>query len=371
MSGRVAAVETFHIAIPLPRPLRLASIVISQREYVIVRVRDEDGRAGTAIGLARSAPIAATVLRTVAPTLVGSCLGSYGETYQRVVAANVCLGTNGIFWRALSLVDCAVHDLLGRRSETTLADYFGCTARPVPCVLVGGYPLPDESRASLVSEMELLSEFQPAGIKIGSCGDPARDTQRLACCREAMPGGPPLMIDLYWQVGAVDAWVDHAARWADFGMGWIEDPVAFDDYGGAAFLAGKLPYPVAIGDEQCGLRHFERLMDHGRVGVIRLDATVCGGVTGFRAIARAAAERGLPVACHIFPEMHVQIAALEPNVKWVESFVPDSGLDVMDRVIRSGISLTGGCMPPSTQHGFGIDWDEEALQRYRVQDTCL
>ncbi len=368
MSGRIATVEAFEIIVPLPRPLRLAAMVIPHREYVVGRVRDENDAVGTAIGLTRGAPVAATVLRTVAPHLAGGCLDSYPEMYRRVVAANVCLGTNGVFWRALSLADCAVHDLLARQARLSLAELLGGCSRPVPCLLVGGYPRADETPASLGAEMLRLARFQPAGIKIVGSGDLDRDTERLAACRAAIPGGPPLMIDLCWQYQSAGDLLGPAA-WSDFRLGWIEDPVAFDDYRGAALLAARLPFPVAIGDEQSGLLHFERLMDQGRVGIIRLDATVCGGVTGFRAIARAAAERHVSIACHVFAEMHVLLAALAPNVSWVEMFPPDGSLDGIHLLTRSRLSLGSGCLPPSTTPGLGFAWDEEALRHYRSQAT--
>src|SRR5690606_31774883 len=113
----------------------------------------------------------------------------------------------------------------------------------VPTILVGGYPLPDETASSLAEQMSLMGAYHPAGIKIGSCSDYARDTARLAACREAMPAGPPLMIDLYWNARDAEALAAEAVTWAAYDMGWIEDPFPFDDFHSLATLADALPFP--------------------------------------------------------------------------------------------------------------------------------
>jgi len=367
MDGTLKSFEAFDVKLPLPRPLRLGGIYITHRSYVVVRSVDTEGNVGTAVGLTRNAPVAQTVLQSVAPLLEQVGLGDYADAYARVIRANVCLGTNGIFWRALSLVDCAVHDLMARRAGVPLYELLGGQRKATPRLLVGGYPSPEETLESLGEQIEEMARMTPAGIKIGSCGDFARDTLRLEAARRAMPNGPPLMIDLYWQCDDSRDLLPHAQDWAHFRMGWIEDPVAFDDFKGSCFLAENLPYPVAIGDEQSSQGQFERLMDEGGVRVLRLDATVCGGITAFRSIARAAAERGIPIACHVFPELHTHLGAAIDGVRFVETFFPSAGLDSLDLISSSVSSFSNGSLIPSSSPGSGFEWNEDALRHYRTE----
>jgi len=254
---------------------------------------------------------------------------------------------------------------MSRRAGLPLCQFLGGTQTPVPCLMVGGYPSQDETLDSLSSEMKKMAKLSFAGVKIGSSGNFDQDTRRLAACRDASPDGPPLMIDLYWQCDHGEDLLRHAVDWIPFRMGWIEDPVGFDDFRSAALLASHLPYPVAIGDEQSGLRHFERLMDDGGVRVVRLDATVCGGITGFRAIAQAAADRGLRVACHLFSELHTHLAAATKGVEYVEMFFPEAGLDSFNLVTNSEIKVADGYLMASSTPGIGYDWNEDALKHYR------
>src|SRR5690606_24017223 len=119
----IRPLEAFEIVLPLPEPLRLGEITIPHREYTIVRVVDEDGVTGTAYGLSRNAPISAIVSKTIAPSWRKARLDTYPALYAQTVNANVALGTNGLFWRALSLADCAVHDLLAIHAGQPLWQY--------------------------------------------------------------------------------------------------------------------------------------------------------------------------------------------------------------------------------------------------------
>lgn len=367
MTGTIERVEAFEANLPLPEPLILGELYIPNRVYTFVRVYDADGRFGTGFALSRNAPVAATVERAVAPHWTGKPLDDHAAVYAKTVRSNAALGTNGIFWRALSLTENAVYDLLAQRAGKTLCDYLGGELRTVPTYLVGGYPFPDETPDKLKDEMRELVGLNPAGIKIGSSGDPVKDTGRLAACREVVPEEKPLSNDLHW--GAPDAHVllPEAQKWDQFNMGWLEDPYHFDDITNVRALADGLPYPVAVGDEQTGQRHFTRLMDDGHIGVVRLDATVCGGVRTFLQIAAMAHERDLKVATHVYHHLHAQLAAVIPNILCIEAFVPDSGLDSIDLVWNTDLEWRDGGLQPSTTPGVGYDWNEDALREYRVE----
>ncbi len=180
-----------------------------------------------------------------------------------------------------------------------------------------------------------------------------------------MPDGPPLAIDLYWQCESHEELLSKAKCWSALRMAWIEDPFAFDDYKSASALSKDLSYPLAIGDEQAGERNFERLMDEGGIGVVRLDATVCGGVKAFLRIAQAAHERNLPVVCHLFHHLHVHLACAAPAVKYVEQFLPGLGLDSLDKLWNSDIPLKNGLLTPTDGPGSIWDWNEAQINLYR------
>ncbi len=223
--------------------------------------------------------------------------------------------------------------------------------------VVGGYPTPHATLATLQAEAEQLAMLQPTAIKIGATTDPRLDTQRLAACRHVLPPELPLMIDYYWSVEHVESFVSAVQGWAELNIGWL------DDFAGLTYLTQHLPCPVAVGDEQSGVRHFSHLMDAG-IGIVRLDATVCGGVRAFLAIADMAAKRGLRVACHVYHHIHAQLACAVPGVTWVETMPHWGGLDAAHLVMQHDLPLRDGALCPQGI-GWGWNWDEDKLAYYR------
>lgn len=362
---RLKRLDAYLVRVPLPQPLLLAHQTIADRDYAIVEAETDDGATGRAIGYARGAPVDAVVTHMLAPAWLGADLAAYAELYDRTVRANVMQGTHGIFWRALSLADIAVHDALARRDSVPLAALLGGVPREVPTTLAGCYPLAGETDESLRALLKAMAALPSVGIKITGSGDYSHDTHRLSVCRKVLGGSPPLIIDLYGSVSDVNALIPHARGWAEYGVGWLEDPCTFDALDSLAQLADALPYPVGVGDEQAGLEHFDNLVRYGKIRVVRLDATTCGGITGFLRISRRARARGLPVSCHVFHHLHAQLASAMDGIS-IEYMLPATGVDAIDSLIKEDLSWGGTGLVASNMPGTGMAWDERALAAHRV-----
>lgn len=358
--------DAYLVRVPLPRPLLLIHQTIEARDYIVVEAEDAEGTTGRAIGYARGAPVDAVVSHMLRPSWLGRDFSDYAAIYDQTVRANGMQGSHGIFWRALSVADIAVHDLLAKRDGVPLGVWLGGHVRPIPTTLAGCYPLADETEEGLTALMRRMAALPSTGIKVTASGDYTRDTMRLKACREVLDHALPLIIDLYGSVPDADTVIPHARQWADFGMGWLEDPFGFDALEDLARLADALPYPVGVGDEQAGLQHFSNLMTYGRVGVVRLDATTCGGVTGFLRIARLAASRGLPISCHVFHHLHAQLASAVERAS-IEYMLPETGVDAIDSLIDEDLEWGSTGLLPAAQPGTGVVWNEEALLVHRTR----
>jgi L-alanine-DL-glutamate epimerase-like enolase superfamily enzyme len=367
VKGKLVRLSAFALRVPLGRPLRLANQTIAAREYVVAEAADDEGRVGRAIGYSRGAPVEAVIRRMISPLWQGSELEHYTALYDGTVGRNAMQGSHGIFWRALSLADCAVHDLMAIRAGVPLAQFLGGQPTPVKATLAGCYPVADETERTIAVLMAEMARYGASGVKVTGSGDLRRDTLRLGWCRAELPAETPLIVDLYNSAPPAKELIPTAKAWAEYGMGWLEDPYAFDEYGELAALADGLSYPVGVGDEQAGLAHFRNLIDFGHIGVVRLDATTCGGVTGFMRIAQLATDRGLPVSCHVFHHLHAQLAAVVPGGA-VEYMLPDTGVDAIHLLLDQDLEWRSGRMLPSAEPGVGYRWNEAALQRFRLPE---
>ena len=94
--------------------------------------------------------------------------------------------------------------------------------------------------------------------------------------------------------------LQRARAFADYNIFWLEEPLRPDDYDGYRKLAEATHIRIAAGEEESNRRSFLDLMDRGRIDVVQVDLTRCGGFTEAMKIAALAWDRGLPVANHGF-----------------------------------------------------------------------
>ena len=104
---------------------------------------------------------------------------------------------------------------------------------------------------------------------------------------------------------------------------------------------------IAAGEEESNRQSFMELMDRGRIDVVQVDLTRCGGFTEAMKIAALAWDRGLPVANHGFTTYINVTAALH----WLNS-IPNA-LDLRVRGRRGNESAR-------------VDHETEAARQRRI-----
>ncbi len=97
------------------------------------------------------------------------------------------------------------------------------------------------------------------------------------------------------------------------------------------------------------------------VDCLQLDATRCGGYTGWLRGAALAQAHNLQVSAHCAPSLHAPVAAAIPNLRHVEWFVDHARLEP---VLLDGIpAVHDGALHPDRDvpgHGMTLNPDAEA-----------
>jgi L-alanine-DL-glutamate epimerase-like enolase superfamily enzyme len=111
-------------------------------------------------------------------------------------------------------------------------------------------------------------------------------------------------------------------------------------------------------------------MDKGRIDVVQVDLTRCGGFTEAMKIASLAWDRGLLVANHGFTTYINVAAALHwlasiPNALICE-FVAEEKTNLREFVTRQKLRARDGYLDVPCEPGLGVELDEEAIRRFRV-----
>jgi L-alanine-DL-glutamate epimerase-like enolase superfamily enzyme len=358
----VGAVTT---RIDLPRPITLGSMHIAYRAYTVVTVRTESGIEGNAFSLSRDAPIAEVVNRQLAPALEGKDSDAIAARWDDGFRATIAAGRVGVVMRALSLVDVALWDAKGQRAGLPLWRLLGGHGSRVPCLMVGGYPTADAPE-ELGAKVAANGRAGWRLLKIARGGDPGAMRRILATALAELPADCELVIDCAWFWRRPEQALRELDAWGDPPLAWLEDPFPAEDVHAYAALRDA-GVPLGTGDELTDRHLLNRHLAEESIDVVRVDATTIGGISGALRVLGAAADSGLPVSCHVYPELHVHLAAAFGDGISVETFDPeDNPFDPASLLYRGGPELTAGFAVAAETAGLGIELDRERVEAGRV-----
>src|SRR5437764_5199492 len=350
----------------------------SGQDALIVRVETDAGITG--IGEVDSNPMGAKGIiegpfsHTTAAGLAGLVIGEdpfeTEKIWHKMYRGNIYGGRRGVGLHAMSGIDMALWDIKGK-----------ALGLPVWKLLGGGFHQKVRCYASSLFGVtpretgELARRYRDQGFTAVKFGwDPMgqnAETDR-ALVREARKGlgsGPDLLIDagLVWDSKTA---LQRAHAFAEHDIFWLEEPLRPDDYDGYRKLAESTHVRIAAGEEESERKSFIDLMDRGRVDVVQVDLTRCGGFTEAMKIAALAWDRGLPVANHGFTTYVNVTAALHwlnaiPNTLICE-FVAEEETNLRESITGQKLRAQDGSLDITPAPGLGIDLDEDAIRKFRV-----
>lgn len=274
------------------------------------------------------------------------------------------IGTGGVVMQAISAVDVALWDLKARLLGVSLHRLLGRARDSVPVYGSGGFTSMSDDQLG-----EQVEAWQRAGcramkIKIGerwgAC--PERDLERVELLRKIAEPSAELMVDANggYQIGAARRL---GARLDALGVVWFEEPVTSDDVAGLALLRQTLRCDVAAGEYVADLADARALLP--AVDCLQLDATRCGGYTGFLRAAALAQAHQLEVSAHCAPALHLPVAAAVPNLRHVEWFADHARLEPL--LFDGIVDVRGGALATEragTGHGYRL---ADTAESYRVR----
>jgi L-alanine-DL-glutamate epimerase-like enolase superfamily enzyme len=232
--------------------------------------------------------------------------------YRKTMA----FGRKGIGMVAISAVDIALWDLLGKAARQPVYRLLGGRTKPrIPVYASRLYstPLPE-----LAAEARRYQEegFLAMKLRFGwGPQDGAQGMQRnvelVRTVREAVGDGVDVMADAYM------GWtLDYAKRMLPllepFHLRWLEEAVIPDEIHGYAELKAMGRVPIAGGEHEFTLHGFKELLEARALDVVQFDTNRVGGLTQARKIAALAEAHGVPVIPHAgqMHNYHVVMASL-------------------------------------------------------------
>lgn len=361
---RITSVDVSILDVPVERTYTAGGHAASSNWHVLSRVNTEDGVQG--IGYAvntRSTMIRALgqAARELGEHLVGANVLEVEAARARLERAGGWTGPGGMLTMAIATLDIAMWDAAGKLLGQPLYRMLGGYRDRLPVYAsdwLWTSLSPDELAQSARNHVD--AGYRAIKMRAGAEARPEAEAARARAVREAV--GPDVRI----MVDAAESWdAPRAMRTGrlleEEGIAWLEDPIDHLDLEGLSHLSANLGVPIAGGEHLYGVEPFQRTLPAQALHIAIIDLARVGGVTPWRKAANVAEALHIPVAGHVIPEVHVHLLAAIPNGYIVEN-VPRSAA-----ILRSMPAIEEGELVAPKGPGLGLELDEAAVTRYRVE----
>jgi L-alanine-DL-glutamate epimerase-like enolase superfamily enzyme len=318
-AAAIDRVDASVYTVPTDLPEADGTLSWDSTTVVVVEVSAGGGRG---LGWSYASAAAAAVVRELLePAVRGRSALDTTAANEAMIRAVRNAGRSGIAATAISAVDIAIWDLKAKLLGLSVAQLLGPVHQSVPIYGSGGFTTYDADQTARQVE-DWLSTAGVGAVKIkvgeswGACE--GRDLERTAVVRRLI-GDRALFVDANGGYSVAQA-VRMGAQYDDLGVTWFEEPVSSDDLAGLRAVRAAVRADVAAGEYGFDPFHFRGLLEAEAVDCLQVDATRCGGVTGFLGAAAVAAAYGREVSAHCAPHLHAQVAASVPNIRHIEYF---------------------------------------------------
>jgi L-alanine-DL-glutamate epimerase-like enolase superfamily enzyme len=361
---KITHIESRVVRVPLDEPLAGGPTPAgATQNFVALRVGTDEGVQGIGIGFFGGAAMSGA-LKAAVDGLGALAVGENPLNIEAIVAkiraAAASSGPGGIFTLALSAIDIALWDIRGKVFNQPVSRLLGGHRERVPTyasgALMRGFPLAhvEKAAARLVEK-----GFRQMKTQLALPGDtnPEVEVERIRVVRNAIGPKIDLMCDINqrWDVRQA---ISIGSRVDEYGLFWLEDVVAHDDYPGLAEVACALATPIAAGEYVYGLVPFRHMLEARSVDIVMIDVVRAGGITQWMKIAGMAEAFNLPVVNHLCPEISVHMVAAVPHGLTVE-YMPWSS-----RLFKEVPQPVNGELTVPDKPGLGLEFDPKALEKW-------
>ena len=338
-------------------------------------VTDEtlNGKPLTGIGsVYTSQALVEGALRLMRPWLIGECAIEPERVTEKLSQMAFWQGRGGAVTHAISGVDIALWDLLGKVCGQPVArllgGYYRERIKPYGSIL---FDEPDILREKL--QAVLARGFR--AIKLGwkPFGRVSRKMDELLVrtARETVGPDVEIMVD----AGGSEHFWPHGYKWAlecakmlaEYDVTWFEEALPPDDIEGFIKLRENAPLPISTGEVLTRRQSFIPWIERGAVDIIQPDCTKVGGLSEARRIGWMAYDHNVLLVSHgwntavgLAADLH--LAAALPVARWVEYLTPSP---YIEEIVTTPFKLDAeGLLSIPTAPGLGIELDWERIRKF-------
>ncbi|WP_026941075.1 mandelate racemase/muconate lactonizing enzyme family protein [Hellea balneolensis] len=317
---KITKLETQLVNLPLPRPIKTAIHDMRSVGCVLLRLRTDQGLTGEAyLFTLNGVRLKAfdEMVRGFEGLVVGQDPHHVTAIWEDIWAEINPTGHKGVTISALSTIDTACWDLIGKAAEKPLHHIFGACREKISTYASSGLWL-SYSLDKLQAEAQsfLGQGFTAMKIRLGS-QKPSDDIVRVQAVRDVVGPETGLLVDINQGLTPKDA-IRLGRELEPFNLIWIEEPVAAYDLAGHARVTAALDTPIASGETEYTRFGIQAMIEKKACDILMPDLQRIGGLTEMRRVAALAHAHNLPISTHFFTHESLTIAGSAANCMSVE-----------------------------------------------------
>jgi D-galactarolactone cycloisomerase len=365
---KITDVQTIRLRAPIPADGQVFSRsgLRSTRSTTLLRIDTDEGIYGLGSASGNGELIEAIVGKVLKPLLLGMDPTDIDAIWDKayVRGGHKEFGTRGVGVVALSGVDIALWDILGKARGVPLYQLLGGKCRDkVPVYATALYP---EEPSKVAKRARAFAEQGFHGVKIKVGFDLEQDIRIVRAVRAELGRDFVVMTDAN-QGYNVDVALKASDAFADCGAFWLEEPLFIEDIEGHAVLREKGRTPVAVGENLNMLYGFENFIVRGAVDFIQPDVARAGGISEIKKISALAAKHKVPVSFHTWGDGVALAASVHLSAAIENCIVMELDYTynpLREELLREPFKVKDGFLLPPEKPGLGIELDQSALEHF-------
>jgi L-alanine-DL-glutamate epimerase-like enolase superfamily enzyme len=308
------------------------------------------------------------------PLLIGQDPFDVEFLWQHMYRKTMAFGRKGVGMVAISAVDIALWDILGKATNQPVFKLLGGrTKRKIPVYASRLYSQPLDELAAETQKyfdegyraMKMRFGWGPTDGAAGM----QKNVDLVRTVREVVGDGVDIMADAYmgWNL-------DYARRMIPllekFNLRWLEEPVIPDDMQGYVSLKAMNRIPIAGGEHGFTQYEFRDMLEARAVDYIQYDTNRVGGISQARKISTMAESFGVPVVPHAGQMHNYHLVMSSLNSPMAEYFPPvdvEVGNELFWYIFDGEPTPVNGEIDLRDDvPGLGLTIKEDALDRFSI-----
>ena len=379
---KITDVRAVPLSSPIPERHQFRSDLGTRvkNDATLIYVDTDAGLTGLGTALGTPSVVVALVEDSLGPALVGEdptyverlwsklYNGSRAEPALERGYSQPRYDRRGVTLEAISGIDIALWDLLGKHLDQPVYKLLGAARESVRAYGSGGWAAGEEAGPELAGYVEEHG-FDAVKMRVVGEDDLAIENtvRRVESAREHLGDDVDVMVDAHGSLDVPTA-VRIARRLEPYDVAWFEEPVTPDDHAALAEVRAATEVPIATGESEFTRFDYRSLLAENAADVLQPDVARAGGFTEIRRVAAMASAHGVRTIPHAWGSgllfaASIHLALALPNCHILE--VPQAPyMPMLWELFEEEYDVRDGRVYAPSGPGLGFTLREDVEERF-------